>query len=386
MPMNHRLLRPKALGVPVFSGQGYTRLWAVTNKSGAVTGSASTDSGKYAVKWWDGTTDVYDSGDPFTKSGSGTRAFEIFPCDAGGAPSGQFDGFDVSDNSLVQLRAEDVALNSSEQGDLSENELSAVALDQFYTDLDSGTGDLIVTGNPGIVDDDPTIATGKGYTVFGSVPPSTTLLLHFDGSNGATSTTDDSPENHPITFNGDAEISTTQSKFGGSSLLLNGASHVSAAYDASLDLNSGDFTVEAWYRPASTGGFQSVVSVWDGGSGNASYILGVDGGTPTVYWGTDVNTPTVSGGTVNAGQWHHLALTRSGATMRLFCDGILEDSATVTDAASGSVGLTIGKYNIANGGAGAADGYIDDVRIIKGAAVYTANFTPPTAELGVWYP
>lgn len=52
--------------------------------------------------------------------------------------------------------------------DLGGQLLDATALDQFYTDLDTaGAGGLIVVDNPGVSSDTPSIATGKGYTVFG---------------------------------------------------------------------------------------------------------------------------------------------------------------------------------------------------------------------------
>lgn len=74
------LLKPKAAAsVPVFSTLGYTRLWATTTKNGAVSGTALSDTGTYSVKWWDGTTSSYSSGDTFSKSGSGTRAFDVYP-------------------------------------------------------------------------------------------------------------------------------------------------------------------------------------------------------------------------------------------------------------------------------------------------------------------
>lgn len=101
-------------------------------------------------------------------------------------PSGRFTGFDVRDNSITSLRAENLSLSrepgwynytnysyvlgNAETGFLQNNSLSAAALDQFYTDLLAGSGDLFVNGNPGIVADTPTIATAKGYAVFGSTP------------------------------------------------------------------------------------------------------------------------------------------------------------------------------------------------------------------------
>ena len=75
------LLKPRAVAAsaPAYSAQGYTRLWAATAKSGVVSGTAASDTQRYAVKWWDGSTDVINSGGGFTKSGSGSRAFEVYP-------------------------------------------------------------------------------------------------------------------------------------------------------------------------------------------------------------------------------------------------------------------------------------------------------------------
>jgi hypothetical protein len=391
------LLKPRAVAsasAPAYSAQGYTRLWAATAKSGAVSGTVASDTGLYAVKWWDGSTETINSGGYFSKSGSGNRAFEVYPAalqspavvgggvtlrgpaqissaqsmfgsssaffngsgayaagtlsfnwtsdwtvefwmrrtgagvggvstifqagdiqggrggvhlyttasgtflfndaitgaiEAGSAtlnqwihvavvrssgtnslyvngtrvgtstqtfpvevtgysiggsvlygfysqayidefritqaalysgtsltvptsaltsgsetavllrfdsssygPDGGFDGFNVSGNEITSLRAESVTLSSTagysqyvswvkhygvnkvyipgvmEQGNLSSNSLNAAALDQFYTDLLTGTGALYVESNAGTASDTPSIATTKGYTVYGS--------------------------------------------------------------------------------------------------------------------------------------------------------------------------------------------------------------------------
>jgi hypothetical protein len=80
-------------------------------------------------------------------------------------------------NSLTSLRAQGASLgygyyyntNSFSSGvDAQDNQLSAAALNQFYTDLANGASPLIVGNNPGTTGDDPSIATNKGYTVYGS--------------------------------------------------------------------------------------------------------------------------------------------------------------------------------------------------------------------------
>ena len=85
--------------------------------------------------------------------------------------------------------------------------------------------------------------------------PKVKLLLPFDGSNGATSTTDSSNTNNSVTFVGTAQLSTAQSKFGGSSLLLDGNSDYVYVSNSDLGTTSTEsFTIEFWtYLIAGTG-------------------------------------------------------------------------------------------------------------------------------------
>jgi len=207
------------------------------------------------------------------------------------------------------------------------------------------------------------------------------LLLHGNGTNGSTTFTDSSSNVHTVTANGDAEISTTQSKFGGASMYFDGSGdYLTLATDSSLDLGAGDFTFELWVYILSQTDDMMV--------GSSSAYVNVQlfrintGGNYenlTVY----LNSGSViqiqnSGVTVNS--WHHLALTRSGSTVRVFVDGTPVASATN----SGSVAVDkIGAFYYQGNlfGSFYVNGYIDDLRVTKGVARYTSNFTPPTAEL-----
>ncbi len=77
------LLKPRvvaaAAATPTYSTQGYTRLWAATSKNGTVSGTVDSDTGLYVVKWWDGSTETLSSAATFSKTGSGNRAFEVYP-------------------------------------------------------------------------------------------------------------------------------------------------------------------------------------------------------------------------------------------------------------------------------------------------------------------
>jgi len=402
--MNPRLLRPKAAGAaaPTFATAGYTRLWAVTTQSGGdITGSAETDTGYYAVKWWDNTVDIYDSGDPFSKAALGNqRAFEIYPSDATGDPDGQFDGFGISNNALTRVRSEDVTLadgvagyfnwsnytyvsgSPAESAILSGNLLSASALDEFYTDLDSGGGDIVVSGNPGIVADTPTIATAKGYTVFGSVPPGTVLLLNFNGTNGSTTFTDSSPNGLTATAIGSGEIITAESKFGGSSLdATSGGVSIADPMD-NIFSAGGDFTLEFWiYYLDANDLYGRLFQCGDYPATNGWDISIVPYSSPAEiklehYTAGDL----VAGAVLAANQWVHVAVTRASGSLRLFVDGSL------IGTYSSAVTLRDGDMQVGSNSTGGenAEAFYDDMRLIKGFALYTANFTPPTSELEVY--
>jgi hypothetical protein len=408
---------------PIFETAGYARLWAVTTQSsGDITGSAETDTGYYAVKWWDDAVDIYDSGDPFSKAAIGNlQAFEVYPCDIAGVPEGQFDGFDLSDNSLTQVRSEGVTLVSSggaltggyyyygywlsgpyfspaiiENGIISDNLLSAEALDQFYTDLDAGTGSLFVDGNFGIDADDPTIATAKGYTVIGSEPPNTSLLLNFNGTNGSTNFIDSSPNEFVVTASGGAQISTAQSKFGGAGGLFDGVnSALTINPSTAFEFGLSDFTIELWlYQNSTPNGSAVIAEQYTGGNNKVEFTIGfcngnagsAGGGIPFFgrFNGSNWSGGVASTALANA-QWHHIAAVRRRNIWTLYINGTSEASFTSSDFVSQDNLILIGRrWDTPLGAFPFFNGYLDDVRLVKGKALYTANFTPPTHELEVY--
>ena len=94
---------------------------------------------------------------------------------------------------------------------------------------------------------------------------STKLLLNGNGTNGSTTFTDSSNSSHTVTASGNAQISTTQSKFGGSSMYFDGSGdYLVIAQDTSTDLSGVvDFTIEAWVRPANVSGTRTIFSQWN---------------------------------------------------------------------------------------------------------------------------
>lgn len=218
------------------------------------------------------------------------------------------------------------------------------------------------------------------------------LLLHGDGTNGSTTIVDSSPSSKTVTAVGNAQISTAQSKFGGASILLDGdGDYLTAADDAGFRFGTNDFTVEAWvYQVARSSVIGVIVAngFFDGSKDNGWNMDILSTGVARFYTSGSGQTPElVSSGTtvVPLNAWTHLAAVRSGSTLTLYLDGAAKGSVSSTQNENWTGANAILKVGTAGYFQGlglpqySLNGYIDDIRITKGVARYTANFTPPTA-------
>jgi hypothetical protein len=216
-------------------------------------------------------------------------------------------------------------------------------------------------------------------------PTYTKLLIHFDGADNATTHT--AASGQVVTFAGNAIIDTAQSKFGGSSLYLDGAAGTWVTVPDSDDwaLGSGNWTVDFWVR-------------WGPAATNNGWFFGqyIDGNN---RWGgvMEVNhyyAPYIVDGAVTKAQydkawspsdetWYHIAVVRNGDDALYFIDGV-ENNPTATTAypAGYSQPNLADVFSIggeAGGASGRITGWIDEFRLVKGQAVWTSNFTPPTS-------
>lgn len=143
---------------------------------------------------------------------------------------------------------------------------------------------------------------------------------------------------------------------------------------------SGDFTIEAWVYPTVINADNCIISRW---TSSLSFIFKiVAAGRPYLAWykggsGTVTGTTTA----VRINQWNHVAVTRIGSTVRLFVNGV-QDATTGTIAGAfdnSSTVITVGSLD--NGPSQLWNGYLSDIRVINGTALYSASFIPPTATL-----
>ena len=153
--------------------------------------------------------------------------------------------------------------------------------------------------------------------------------------------------------------------------------------DPTLTFGSGDFTIEGWVYLTSTSGSQYfVVGTCDNstvaGSSFDFYLVGGNGAN--IYIGASTYTAAVPSPTINT--WSHVAYVRYGTSFKTYLNGVQTGTATLPAGGVINAGTTNpGVIGAQFGGAAPLNGYIDDLRITKGYARYTANFTPPTAAL-----
>lgn len=202
--------------------------------------------------------------------------------------------------------------------------------------------------------------------------PYVTNLLHFDGADGSTTFVDE--RGLTWTASGTAQLDDAQSKFGGTSLRLNGA-HADQAVTGNnqvFALRTDSFCIEGWIRPESVAPAEQFIVCTRTSSSAPGGILALRG--DKLAWSNGAAWLTGSA-PVPVSQWTHFAVTRQSGTLRIYQDGVqVYSGADTTDY--------IGPRECRLGGADGAvpapfTGWLDEVRITRWDPRYTAAFTVP---------
>jgi hypothetical protein len=220
-----------------------------------------------------------------------------------------------------------------------------------------------------------------------------TMLLHGDGTNGAQNNTflDSSTNNFTITRNGN----TTQGSFSpyGSnwSNFFNGSSgtgaYLTAPSSSTMQLGSGNFTIECWVflnkvaENAFIGRspFDNTNNEWvfqTGTSNELRFAYSTNGSDTQTIFGTATTIPIST--------WTHVAVVRNSSTLTFYINGTSVGTNSMSATIySGNTTTTIGSYaqSAYPNGYAVPNGYLSNIRVVKGTAVYTSNFTPSTTPL-----
>jgi hypothetical protein len=179
---------------------------------------------------------------------------------------------------------------------------------------------------------------------------------------------------------GNAQISTSVKKYGTGSLAFDGTGDYLTTYDPSykLSVGSGDFTFESWVYvnslPATVTALYHLKN--DAALATTVFILEL---TPAGAISLSTGAALIASGTngkITTGSWIHFAFVRTSGVFKTFFNGVQDISTANTTTYNGTY-LQIGAWRY-SGYDFSLNGYIDDLRITKGVARYTANFTAPT--------
>lgn len=196
----------------------------------------------------------------------------------------------------------------------------------------------------------------------------TSLLLNFTNAG----IFDNAAKNDLETVGG-AQVSTSVKKYGTGSMYFDGSGdYLSTPDKTQLQLGTGNFTIEFWVYFNSISGYQTIYDKGYNSSGGLLIQTGPGSGRLVVYSGAILIVET---GTAATGTWVYYALVRNSSTLTLYRDGVSSGSTTITNNFNNTSSLFLG--GSLGGGGYYLNGYIDDLRITKGVARYTANFTPP---------
>lgn len=217
------------------------------------------------------------------------------------------------------------------------------------------------------------------------------LLAHWNGTDGQQTYTTEDADAQTVTFVGTAQLDTAAKKFGSASILFDGDSdYVTVPDSASWTFGTGDFTIDFWFNFTNlpgTSGTYIIIEHRTDGDNKMQVSIYESGGS--YYWefrlkitSTTILVQKVSPG-INTGTWYHYALTRASNVFRFFQNGT-QCGADVTD--TDTIPDLTGALQIGAGDGTFYKGAIDELRIIKGSAAWTANFTPPTTEYSEAYP
>jgi len=222
---------------------------------------------------------------------------------------------------------------------------------------------------------------GKSVTNTENYDSYTRLMLHLD--NNVTDKIGKTVTNNNVTFSNTAG----QYKWGYSGIFNGSTSYLTVPESTDWDFGSGDFTIDFWIRFDVISGWKGFISQWLSGGSDCAFFTAFSGGT-TVYFSYSTNgsnqidksfswSPSID-------TYYHLAFVRYGNDLKFYVDGIQ------TGATGDVTGVTI--YNSSRileiGRLDASyyvDGFMDEIRVSKGIARWTSNFTVPPSPYGQVY-
>lgn len=212
---------------------------------------------------------------------------------------------------------------------------------------------------------------------------SSVLLLHANGPDGHTLFIDETGKQ--LTTNGLAFNSSIKRKFGISSAYFDGG-HLKLANSEDFNFGLGDFTIDAWVYKTTSNSYPAIIAsnLTSWANGAVTFLMDLPSGKVRFAANNNGTLIEAFGPIWTNNQWLHIAVVRVAGYLTVFVNGVGGTSvnfSTIPIAFNANNGTVIGG-DLWDGANGLYHGYIDALRVSKGIARWTENFTPPTSAYG----
>lgn len=238
--------------------------------------------------------------------------------------------------------------------------------------LNGSIGDFRIVKGTGLYTTDFTPPTEPLTAISG-----TALLLNMNNAG----IYDETAKNN-IQVIGNATTSTTQTKYSDASMYFDGTGDYVTSSTTAGVIGTDNFTIETWLYPTTSGTNRCIINTRTADGSTTGFYLGLTSLQYAMFYvpgGGSITTPQNS---ILADSWYHIAVVRNANIVNLYLNGVSVGSSTIGSNFTDTLFQIGGCPNVSGSSANYFSGYLEDVRITKGVARYTANFTPPTAPLG----
>jgi hypothetical protein len=181
-----------------------------------------------------------------------------------------------------------------------------------------------------------------------------------------------------------ASTAYSTSVIGGSGYFDGSGDYLTVPDNAALDFGTGNFTMEAWVYATSLANSPFLMHKSTGNGTNTGWFIELDAGN--AYFGpgtTGATFATFTSSAISTNNWFHIAVTRVSTTLQCFVNGTSIGTSTLAGyggSKDNAAVFGIGSWAVVSSAYDLA-GYISNLRVVKGTAVYTSNFTPSTTPL-----
>lgn len=157
--------------------------------------------------------------------------------------------------------------------------------------------------------------------------------------------------------------------------------YVTAAQSTDFGLGANDFTLEWWHYQTQDDWVLVFDQDYDNAQGLSIWIDPSQAIEPYFGNGTANYSQATANNVIILNTWHHIAVVRESSSVKIYVDGVLKLNSTTLAVDLGTQGQPFSIASVYSNASYQYDGYLAQIRLVKGTAVYTSNFTPPTTPL-----